>query len=120
MAEAIRVKGLRELDRAFRNMDKDLSKKLRASLKEAAEIVAPVARSKFERIQPRSAATMTARARARGASVEQSQGRTTGLRPDFGSLQMRIALMPALDEKAPEVEQKVDEMLGHLAAENGF
>lgn len=101
-------------------MDGDLSKKFREAMKEAAEIVAPVARGKFEHIQPRSAATMTDRARARGASVEQSQGRTTGLRPDFGALQMRVALMPALDEKAPEVENKVDEMLGHLASENGF
>ena len=120
MAGTIRVKGLRELDRAFRKMDKELSKDLRSSLKEAAEVVAVEARSRFQGIQPATSATMKAVVRARGASVEQTKGRTTGLRPDYGALQMRRALSPALDAKSAEVAKKVDDMLGRLASKNGF
>lgn len=101
-------------------MDKDLSKELRGSLKEAAEIVAVSARGKFDDISPASAATLRAVVRARGASVEQSRGRVTGLRPDFGSLQMRRALVPALTEKEPQVVEKVDAMLEKLGSRNGF
>jgi hypothetical protein len=55
LAGTVQVKGLRELDRALRKMDKELSRELRSSLKEAAEIVAVDARSRFDSISPASA-----------------------------------------------------------------
>lgn len=120
MAETVRVKGLRELDRALRKMDKELSRELRSTLKEAAEIVAVDARSRFERISPSSAASMRARAKAKGATVEQAKGRTTGKRPDYGALQMRTALLPALEAKQEQVIEKVDDLIGRLGSRNGF
>jgi hypothetical protein len=120
LAGTVRVKGLRELDRALRKMDKELSREMRSTLKEAAEIVAVDARARFSDISPASASSMRARAKAKGATVEQSKGRTTGKRPDYGALQMRRALLPALEAKQEQVVEKVDDLIGRLGSRNGF
>jgi hypothetical protein len=60
------------------------------------------------------------RVRQRGVAVEQSRRRTTGLRPDFGVLQMQRALLPALDTKQSEVVDKVEQLLDTLGKNAGF
>jgi len=74
----VRVKGLRELQSAFRKMDNDLKKELRSELKEAGQIVQREATSLFSGVDARSAAGYKVRVRARGVAVEQSLPRTTG------------------------------------------
>jgi hypothetical protein len=118
--QTIRVEGLRELQRALRNADKELAKDLTRRLKEAADIVRQDAASKFASINPVSAAGFRPRARTGVAAVEQSKKRTTGTRPDFGSLQMRVALLPALADNTDNVVAAIDRMLDELGQAEGF
>ncbi len=101
-------------------MSKDLTRDLRAELREAGDIVRDESRSRFSGISPRSAAGYRTVVRARGVAVEQRLGRTTGARPDFGALQLRRALNPALEAKTGEVERQLEGMLDRLGSRNGF
>lgn len=101
-------------------MEGDLSKTMKAEMRAAGEIVAAEARQRFTGISPRSAAGFRPVVRARGTSVEQRYRRTTGKHPSFGSLQMRTALIPALDAKQGEVIDHIDAALGRLVGEGGF
>lgn len=116
----VRVQGLRELQRDFRRMSSELAKDLRSELREAGDIVRDDARPRMAGYSGKTAAGFRTVVRARGVAVEQRLGRTTGKRPDFGALQMREALVPALDAKQDEVVDRLDRMLDHLAGENGF
>lgn len=118
MAGAVRVKGLREFQRACNKSTKELKKDVRANLRKAGDIVKVESAARFAGIDARSAAGYRTAVRARGVSVEQRLGRTTGLRPDFGRLQMRRALEPALEAKRPEVEREFERMLDRLV--DGF
>lgn len=114
------MKGLRELDRAFREVDREASRELRAELKDAAEVVAADARRRLEPISPSSAASIKSRARAAGAFVEQSKRRTTGQHPEFGRLQMERAFLPAVDANEPEVVRRVEAALERVEQKAGF
>lgn len=116
----VRVKGLRELQRDFRKMSRELATDLRTELREAGNIVRDDARPRFSGIDSKSAGGYRTVVRARGVAVEQRLGRTTGKRPDFGALQMSRALGPALEAKQGDVVDRLDRMLGDLAGENGF
>jgi len=118
--QTVRVRGLRELNRAFKQVDADLRKELRRELREAGALVADEARSLFEPVDPASAAGYKVRVRQRGVAVEQSRRRTTGLHPEFGLLQMDRALLPALDDKQDEVVAKVEDILDHVGDAAGF
>lgn len=102
-------------------MSAELSKDIDRELKEAAGIVADEARSRFTSIDSRSASGFRPRTKGFGrAFVEQSRRRTTGKRPDYGALQMRRALLPALGSKQDEVIDRLDRMLGRLGGDYGF
>lgn len=118
---AIRVEGLRELERALKASDKDAAKGLRKELREAAKVVALDARGKFAGVDGYSAMGIRPRVRAGLVAVaEQSRKRTTGKHPDYGALQMRTALVPALWDKRPEVEKRIEKMLDTVGRDNGF
>lgn len=112
---AVRVKGLRELQRALKDADKELRLAVRAELREAGEIVRREGQALFERYSPKSAAGYRVRVRMRGVAVEQSLRRTTGQHPEFGRLQLREALEPALDAKEGEVMGRLEEALDNVA-----
>jgi len=118
--ETIRLEGLKELHRSLRRYDKALALELNRRLKRAADIVREDASARFQRINATSAQGFRPRARSGAAFVEQSRRRTTGTRPDFGSLQMRLALLPALQSKSGEVEQSIEAMLDELGSQEGF
>lgn len=118
--QTVRVSGLRQLSRAFRTVDKDLAKELRDELREAARIVSEDATARFQAINPASAAGFKPRSRTAGAFVEQSRRRTTGTRGDYGALQMRTALLPALEAKEGEVIDRVERMLDKIGDRAGF
>lgn len=119
-ASTVRVRGLRELQRDFRKMSGDLSKEVRQGLREAAEPVRQEAAALFASVSADSAAGYKVRVRQRGVAVEQSRRRTTGLRPDYGRLQMGRALIPALERRQGEVIKGVEKTLDRLAGANGF
>lgn len=120
MAGAVRVRGLRELQRDFRKMSRELSGDLRSELREAGDIVRDEARHRFAGVSAKSAGGYRTAVRARGVAVEQRLGRTTGKRPDWGAKQMSEALVPALDAKASDVEDRLETMLDRLGSSHGF
>jgi hypothetical protein len=113
--DTVRVKGLKELQRTLRDADKNLRASVRKELREAGEIVRSEAATLFSPRDARSAAGYKVRVRQRGVAVEQSLRKTTGLHPEYGSLQMRDALLPALDAKEGEVVSHLEGMLDRLA-----
>lgn len=122
MAEgAVRVTGVKELVRACGGYRSALAREIRGELLEAAKLVSDDARSRFARIDARSAMGLRPQARASGrALVSQRYGRVTGSRGDFGALQMKRALLPALGSKREAVLDRIDQMLGRLGGEAGF
>jgi hypothetical protein len=118
---AVRVEGLRELRRDFGRMSKTLKRDLDKQLRQAGQVVADDARPRLARYDVRSAAGIGVRVRGGGrVVVEQKRRRVTGKRPDYGSLQMREALVPAVEAKQGEVERNLERMLDNLADRNGF
>lgn len=113
--ETVRVRGYREFLRAADRAGRESKKEVRETLRDVGEVVRVEGQRRFERYDTRSAAGYRVRVRARGVSVEQTLRRTTGLRPDYGALQMRVALIPALESKEPEVEKRMEKAIDQIA-----
>jgi hypothetical protein len=92
----LQVHGYQQLMQALAKSDKASRKAVRDELRAAAEHVRVEAGVRFATTDPRSARSYKTRVRQRGVAVEQSIRRTTGRHPEFGALQMRRALVPAL------------------------
>lgn len=118
MAGAIKVQGLKEFQRACNKSEKDVKTGLKKRLEKVGEIVARDARPRFMRIDPAAAGRFRPRARSGMVAVEQPKRKTTGLHPEFGRLQMGVALIPALDAKSGEVEREFNDMFDDLV--DGF
>jgi hypothetical protein len=92
----LRVEGYREMMKAFARTDKATRRAVRKEFRQAGEAVQSDAAVRFAPIDARSAAGYRIRVRQRGVAVEQSLRKTTGKHPEYGALQMRKALVPAL------------------------
>jgi hypothetical protein len=124
---AIRVRGLRELQRDFKKISKQLSQEVKDSLVEAAD---PVKQSAQElalgeiRNMPESPrwAEMRIGVTARSVyMVPQARRRGGhGGRPNLANLLLERAMDPALERRADDVVRGVDAALGHLFDRNGF
>lgn len=119
-AGTVKVEGLRELQAAFRKIDGKLVKEFGNELKEVAEPVVRSAHVKVARYRGASIRTIRARRRGLNISVEQGARKVTGRRSDFGRLQLRQVLEPALDENRDGVITDVDRVLGRWADDAGF
>lgn len=118
---SVKVSGLRELRRALKGVDADASKGLDAELKGLAESVAEDARGRLSAIDPASAAGIKPKLRGfGGVVVAQTKRKRTGLRPDYGALQMRTALIPALWSNKTDVERRLENLLDGLERRYGF
>ena len=116
MPNRVEVKGLAELQANLAFFDIDASKALKEELRAGGDLVRGDAASRLEGISPKSAAGLRVYVRSGDrVSVEQSLRKTTGQRPDFGSLQMRMALLPALEDKRDEVKAAVEFAVSTLA-----
>ena len=113
--ETVRVRGLREFQRAAKRAGPDARKHVRDALKEAVEPIRQDAIRRFSVIDQRSASGYTAFVTQRAAGVRQSTRKTTGRRPDYGALQMTRALLPALQDNADEIERGVERALDKVA-----
>ncbi|MFA4974746.1 MAG: hypothetical protein WC683_19255 [bacterium] len=119
--ETVRVQGLRELIRACDASEKSVKKALRTKLRSAAEPVRRKAESLFSRYSTRTASRFGISVRRSGSvSVEQRLRKVTGLRPDWGSLQMREGLVPALDAEQAEVIRVFERILDEAMQDGGF
>jgi len=117
-AESLRVKGYKEFLRATDRAGRDAKRFTRDAFREVGEQVKAEAQRLFEKTDARSAAGYRVRVRLRGAAVEQSIRKTTGLHPEYGALQMRKALLPALRAKETEIgfatERALDKVADHF------
>lgn len=118
------MRGLAELNRAFKQVEVGLRTDLRAGLLDAAEPVRTTAEDlaagNIRNIggrwsQMKKGATgrivyVAPRARRRGGSP----------RPNLGGLLMREAMLPALDRRQREVERKLETLLDRLGSKAGF
>lgn len=119
-AATIRVHGAREVVAAFRKVDKKLAAQFGNDLKKAAAPVTDTARAKVTRYHGAKVNTIRARRSGPRVFVEQGARKVTGKRGDFGALQMRTVLMPALEERSGEVFDRVEEVLNNYARSAGF
>lgn len=101
-------------------MSGDLAPALQAGLKSAAEPVAREARSLVSQWQGAKVSTIGPRVVARGVFVTQRARTVTGLRGDFGALQMTRALIPALEHNVNEVERGAERALDSVLRVGGF
>lgn len=115
---AVRVDGLRELNRAFKVADRSLQKELRDSLRDVGEpvradaealAVAAIPRATLEWSRMRVGVTTKAvyvapRARRRRGTA----------RPNYAGLLLQRAMLPALDRNIGEVERRFDRMLAEV------
>ncbi len=90
-------------------------KEVRDAFRDVGKVVRTAAEVKFVRFDVNTAQHFKVVVRQRGVSVEQTLRKTTGLRPDFGALQMKKALIPALDENQGEVENRMELALERVA-----
>lgn len=119
MSATLRVTNLREFQRLMSKADKATKKELREIFRETGEAVREDAASRFSRIDANSASGYRVRVRQRGVSVEQSKRRTTGLHPQYGALQMRIALIPGLEAKRNETMRAFEKAVENIIEAGG-
>jgi hypothetical protein len=112
---AIRVHGLREFQRALAKADPELRKQVRDTFKDVGDIVAREGRARFVDIDVGSASGFRPVVRQRGVAVEQRRRRTTGRRGDYGALQMRRALIPALQANEERIVDEFEKALDKVA-----
>lgn len=116
MDSTLRVRGLREFQRAVSKADANTRKTVREGLKKAGEPVRSEWQRTLSRYDERSASKLRVRARQSGVLVEQSLRKTTALRPDWGRLQQVLGEQAAAD-KENEVERELEQAIDGLADE---
>jgi hypothetical protein len=116
----VRVTGYRETMRALNATEKATAKTMKDAQLKAAEPVAESARQKVSEFQGASAGTIGPRVTTTGAFVTQKAKKVTGQRGDFGALQMRTALIPALEEHEDDIADEVEDAFFMLARRHGF
>ncbi len=116
MPDGIAVEGITQLMAGLSAFAPEVAAGLRVELKNAGDKVRAEAQERFNIYDPKSAAGYRVYLRAGGArvDVEQSIGRTTGAHPEWGSLQMRQALIPSLSDKQEELFAAADRMIEKL------
>lgn len=114
MAQALKLRGYREFLRACDRAEKGTKKEVRTAFREVGQVVQQEWQGRFRPIDERSAAGLRVRVRQRGVAVEQSLRKTTGTRPDYGALQVRVGVQ-ALEAKEDEVEHQMERALDRVA-----
>lgn len=108
------LRGLREFQRAIGHAGKETKKTTRDGLKEAARPVVEAAKAKEGRWGGASIGTIGPRLTQSSIFVTQRARKVTGLRGDYGALQMRDAFLPALDENQEEVVREVEKAFDRM------
>ena len=119
-SETVRIRGLKETLRALNKVNKEVRKRMLDELKKAGDPIARDAQQKLARYPGASLGTIGPRASAKGVFVTQRARKVTGLRGDFGALQMSEGLIPALAENEDKVVDAVEDALDRLTRSAGF
>lgn len=125
MAASIQYEGLRQIAQALKETDQAALRELTDDLGRVGGVVEREAVSLFDRIDARSAAGFDTRVRVNSSSmalvsVGQSKRKTTGLRPDYGALQVTEALLPARDRKIGEAVRILEDGAVRHLREHGI
>jgi len=113
--DALIVRGYREFLRATDQAEKKSKKFVRDNFREVGEVVREPAADQLGDLSEKSAAGLRTIVRRTGVSVEQTLRRTTGKRPDWGALQMRRILIPTVEDKEREIEDRLEKALDKIA-----
>lgn len=116
---SVRIRGLREVQSAFRRLGVEVGPELKKGLKEAAEPVAAAARGMIGRYPGASTSTIKPYSSTKGAVVRQSASKRGGKHPQFGALQMGH-LLASLEQEEPAVIRAVENLMDDLTREEGF
>ena len=106
--DTVRVQGLKELLRDTAKAEKETKKAVRGELKEAGEIVRGEWHRRFRVVDEKSASNFRVSVRQAGVFVQQKLRKTTGLRPQYGGLQMRYGV-EVLHDKNGEIVRRMEE-----------
>lgn len=134
MTDAIRIEGLKEFQRALRDMDTNLPKQIRVVLNEATGVVIRWAVPRIPRVTGRAAASVKARSSQREARVAiggnrapympwldfGGQGRIAGKPPARPFIKKGRYLYAGLDANRDEVTEIMNKGLADLAAQAGL
>lgn len=104
----------------LRAIDKEADKALREGLRAAVKPALVEAQNLFRPIRAEDAAGYKIRVRSRGVAIEQTRRRTTGDHPEWGRLQLGVALIPAIERKADEVADGLGDTIEDLAKQHGW
>jgi hypothetical protein len=114
------IQGNREIARDLRRIERQMQSGVRDELRDLAKPVQQKAAMLASPYSGATAAGFKIRLRRFEVTVEQSLRKTTGLRPDYGALQMRRMLEPALEQEQGQIEPQISRMLDVLHARHGF
>ena len=114
-AATVRVRGYREFLAACNRAERDTKYWVRHTFRQVGAVVQRDATAKFSAYDVKSALGYRTVVRQRGVSVEQKYRKTTGQRPNFGSLQMERALIPALVENESETVRRMEHAIDTVA-----
>lgn len=118
-AGGVVFRGMRELNRAFLQVERNVRDDFIDELKKEAEPVAASARSRISRYRGAQTSTIKPVTRYHNVLVRQGARKRTGLRGDFGALQMRH-LIGALHEHKDAIDDKIDGWLDWQGRKAGF
>jgi hypothetical protein len=116
----VHVSGLREFQRAARKAEGDLDKEIKAELKAIGDKFVPVADQRAAGRFRGPVGPYRAYVQQRALIVRQSRSKVTGLRGDFGVMQMMDVLEPTLEEREPETRSDFEDMLDRLISRSGL
>lgn len=116
MQVRVNQRGIKELLARTDKLDRKTKMMVRDGLRDAAEPIRLSAVRKFSAYDVRTAQNYRTVVRRTGViRVEQRLGKTTGRRGDFGRLQMRKGLIPAMTEQHAAAMQKVRAVVAKYA-----
>lgn len=120
---AARVTGYTQLLVALKALPRSVQLALRGEFRSIGQIVDDKASRRLLELDPqpvKSVAGLKPVVRLRGVEVDQTLRKTTGLRSDWGRIQMRVGLVPALHDSEPEIVAGVAVAMDKAAEEVGL
>jgi hypothetical protein len=116
----IHVVGYKEAALALNAVNRNSKRVLYAGLRDAARPISDDTRSRLAKYNGISLGTINPSATTRGVSIRQRAKKVTGLRPDFGALQMSQGLIPAAEAGTPGIIPRVEAAYAALITEEGL
>jgi hypothetical protein len=117
MAQAgvqVKPESLRSFKQACLRTDSETDQAVQISLKKAGELIRAGAAARTAPIHALSAVGYQSHVRSGSVVVRQRLPRTTGRHPEWGSWQMRNALLPAVQANLPRINREFEQATGKV------